>query len=304
MSSVDFVEVARKGNQPVVAMGHVNVREVVAKQPDRDATLRVFALNSHGHHFVPFSLVSLSLLLVHHVARLDSEVRDQLKHRWKSPAHDRLLFRTSGADFGHVERLEVTSWLDLEPIAQSNLNRCLWLAVEGDHGDVLKLLDSIREQDAGDCAAPAPVQSPPLATSASHEAAIEFRNELLAKNWPDGKRVAKMAGSRSGSNPHQYAARLRSGGGLLGVWVATERTYRHPDFQFDSHGGVRPEVSDLLKVLPSDEEDRGGWRRAFWLYSPHAKLDGETPAEVFVRDPKRVVEVAEGEFRGDADAHW
>ncbi|RDK01158.1 hypothetical protein DLM46_19360 [Paraburkholderia lacunae] len=138
----------------------------------------------------------------------------------------------------------------------------------------------------------------------AHQEAISFRNELLSRNWPDGKRVAEMVGAGSRSNPHQYAARQRSNGSLLGVWVAAERTYRHPDFQFDAHGAIRPAVADLLKVLPGDEEDRNGWRRAFWLYSPHALLSGETPADVFGRDPQRVVEAAGEEFFGDPDAHW
>jgi hypothetical protein len=98
--------------------------------------------------------------------------------------------------------------------------------------------------------------------------------------------------------------RLRSNGSLLGVWDAPKRTFRHPDFQFDHHGQIRPEVADLLKILPGGDEDRGGWRRAFWLYSPHRQLGGETPADVFARDAQRVIEVAKREFQGDRDARW
>lgn len=132
--------------------------------------------------------------------------------------------------------------------------------------------------------------------SRPHQAAIDFRNELLAIGWPDGKRVAEMARASVGKNPAQYAARLRSNGSLLGVWDAPERTFRHPDFQFDMHGRLRPEVAELFKVLPGADEDRGGWRRAFWIYSPYPRLDEEAPAETFARDAERVIEVAKREF--------
>jgi hypothetical protein len=137
----------------------------------------------------------------------------------------------------------------------------------------------------------------------SHRVSIDFRDELLAKDWPDGKRVAESAGVRPGNNLDRYTGHLRSIGALLAVWSAPERIYRYPDFQFDSSGALRAEVSDLLKLLPSDEEDRGGWRRAFWLYWPHALLDGETPAHVFVSDPQRVVDAARREF-GEPNACW
>lgn len=87
-----------------------------------------------------------------------------------------------------------------------------------------------------------------------------------------------MAGTGSRSKPHQYAARRRLNGALLGVWVAAERTCRHPDFQFDAYGAIRSAVADLLNVLPGEEEDGNGWRRAFWLYSPDPLLSGETQA--------------------------
>ncbi|MFL9866635.1 hypothetical protein PQR67_20875 [Paraburkholderia fungorum] len=130
----------------------------------------------------------------------------------------------------------------------------------------------------------------------SRRVSIDFRDELLARDWPDGKRVAEIAGIQPSSNPDRYAAQLRSSGAMLGVWSAPQRTHRYPDFQFDSDGALRPEVLDLLKLLPGDEEDRGGWRRVFWLYSPHALLDGETPAHIFMSDPQRVLDAARREF--------
>ena len=137
-----------------------------------------------------------------------------------------------------------------------------------------------------------------------HKVSIDFRDELLGKNWLDDQRVFEMTGTRPKANAHHYAAHLRVAGALLGVWVARNRSFRYPDFQFDTQHGLRPEVSDLLRVLPSNEDDRGGWRRAFCLYSPHGLLNGDIPAGVFAGEPQRIVDVAMLEFNEDSDAHW
>jgi hypothetical protein len=246
--------------------------------------------------------MSESLVFVKAIARADSALREHLNRRWQSEAGAWHFFYAHVADEGEVEPLSVNSWHDLsESIWKERFSRVF--AVEGERGDVLELLDSIREQEgSASRAEPEPVAEPSSADP--HQAAIDFRNELLAKGWPDGKRVAEMAGTSVGKNPSQYAARLRSNGSLLGVWDAPERTFRHPDFQFDKHGQLRPEVGELLKLLPGADADRGGWRRAFWLYSPHARLDGESPAETFARDAQRVIDVAKREFQGDPDARW
>jgi len=308
MSSIDFVEVARKGKLPVVAMGHVNVQEVVAAEPHRSARLRVFSRRIHGQPSFTFSMATFVFTLVHRLARPDSEFRNMLVHSNcnYSRAAPLLFFRAKNGNEGDVERLHFCSWHDLEPHWNSTRDHALWISAEGPYSDLLKLLDSIRDERVGDCDDLPSAEAPPVAAAKgdAHQEAIAFRNELLSRNWPDGKRVAEMAGAGSRSNPHQYAARQRSNGALLGVWVAAERTYRHPEFQFDAHGAIRPAVADLLKVLPDNDEDRNGWRRAFWLYSPHALLSGETPAEVFALDPQRVVEAAREEFCGDPNAHW
>ncbi|CAB3693597.1 hypothetical protein LMG24238_03244 [Paraburkholderia sediminicola] len=304
MSSLDFVEITSRGEIPFVAMGHVNVQEVVAAEPPRGARLRVFSHRLPGQPSVSFSLACVFISIVRHMASPDSEVRNYLTHSDCDIARGKhlLFFRAKAGGTERVEPMAVCNWSDVGSLWGDSFDRALWIAVEGPHRDVLKLLDSIREQEQ-DCTPVSAEASPPAADDA-HQAAIDFRNKLLAKNWPDGKRVAEIAGSGSASNPHQYATRLRSNGALLGVWVAAERTYRHPDFQFDAHGTIRPDVASLLKVLPSNGEDPNGWRRAFWLYSPHAMLDGETPAAVFARAPQQVVEVAKREFCEDPSAHW
>ncbi|MEX3958749.1 hypothetical protein [Trinickia sp. EG282A] len=308
MSSIDFVEIAQKGNLPVVEMGNVKVWEAVASEPLGSARLRFFSRRTPGQPSFTFSRMTFIFALVRRLARPDSEFRNVLAHFSGSYPHEatQILCKATRGNEDDLEHLHLQSWHDLELHWAAISDHALWISAEGPHSDLVKLLDSILDETGGDCDNTCSAKSPPAATGKGgpQEEAIAFRNELLSRNWPDGKRVAEMAGARSRSNPHQYAARRRSNGALLGVWVAAERTYRHPDFQFDTHGAIRPAVADLLKVLPGDEEDRNGWRRAFWLYSPHPLLSGETPADVFVRNPQRVVEAARAEYCGDPNDRW
>jgi hypothetical protein len=139
--------------------------------------------------------------------------------------------------------------------------------------------------------------------AAAHQGAINFRDELLRNRWPDDRRVARSLEVSASADGRAHLAHARAARLLLGVWSEAQGRFVYPDFQFDRFGRLRPEVSELLLVLPGDD-DRGGWRRAFWLYSPHALLDGLPPAEVFVSDPHRVVNVAVREFSPDYDSSW
>ncbi|SRR5258708_18456288 len=76
-----------------------------------------------------------------------------------------------------------------------------------------------------------------------------------------------------------------------------------PTSSSTSKAGFVPDVAELLAILP-DRDDLGGWRRAFWLYSPHALLEGRAPSDVFVTDPQRVIGVATRGFAGSQDAGW
>ncbi|MGF6414861.1 hypothetical protein [Paraburkholderia sp. MM5482-R1] len=133
--------------------------------------------------------------------------------------------------------------------------------------------------------------------------ATEFRDELLEQGWPDARRVAELGAKAPGPESTMYAIRAQESGDLLGAWSAPRHCFLYPDFQFDRSGVIRHDVAGLLAVLPG-EDDRGGWRRTFWLYSPNALLDDRTPAEIFIDDPTRVIAVAREEFLGDREAAW
>jgi hypothetical protein len=137
----------------------------------------------------------------------------------------------------------------------------------------------------------------------SHKAAVEFRNRLLANNWPDDTAVAGRMEALPGVDPKHLLTGMRRGGMLLGVWSASRERFLYPDVQFDDDGRLIPEVSLLLQILPVQGDD-AGWRRAFWLYSPHALLDGRAPSAIFAADPHRTLEVARAEFNALPDSGW
>lgn len=137
----------------------------------------------------------------------------------------------------------------------------------------------------------------------SRKAALNFRDELLAQNWADAVGVAELGGQTlTPEKAEAYASSLRARGQLLGVWAEPHHAFVYPSFQFDDSGQVRPTVAILLSSLPMD--DPGGWRRAFWLYSPHTELMGKTPADIFVVDPLLVVDLAEREFIRSQNDCW
>jgi hypothetical protein len=300
MSLLSYVEIAEADSQPVVTLGKVNARELATGHHHEGVRLRLYVQDDR----VPGKSTFAVLHAIHErltgLADPGSAVRSSLI-RYLGPADERLFFTIVLPDFTEVRPVSSSTswWLDFE--REGGGTRLLLLEADGPQANIEKLLDGV-SYDLGE--REAKVASAPVATvDASQQAAIDFRDQLLDLDWPDGKRVALMAGTQSATNPNQYAARLRSLRRLLGVWAAQRKTFVHPTFQFDRLGQLRPEVGELLDILP-DKDDRGGWERAFWLYSPHGLLEGKTPADVFTDDPQRVIAVAKREFAGDQDANW
>lgn len=132
--------------------------------------------------------------------------------------------------------------------------------------------------------------------------ADDFQEELLDRAWPDAVGVSASAHKElMPTGAIVIADGLRTQRKLLGVWSPRLNTFVFPDFQFDESGRPLPEVPELLTTLPAGN---GGWRETFWLYSPHALLDGQSPAEVFAENPRLVIDVARIEFCASPDDHW
>ncbi|WP_239482737.1 hypothetical protein [Paraburkholderia sp. C35] len=132
---------------------------------------------------------------------------------------------------------------------------------------------------------------------------FDFRERLLANNWPDASQLLGLLKSSDSADAQYVFSLMRSNGVLLGVWSTPRERFLYPDFQFNNDGQMISEVSLLLRILPAEGDD-AGWRRAFWLYSPHALLDGCSPSLIFAADPRKILEVAKAEFNASSDEGW
>lgn len=124
------------------------------------------------------------------------------------------------------------------------------------------------------------------------EAARRRRDEILAtEDLLDDATVRELLG--------EDPSELRRTGQILGVWDGTR--FLHPSFQFDGPTrAIRRGVTELLELLP---RDRGGWRAGFWVFQPHARLGGLTPAKACVSNVNLVLEAARSSFHPD-DTDW
>lgn len=86
----------------------------------------------------------------------------------------------------------------------------------------------------------------------------------------------------------------------LAVWHAPENQYFYPPCQFDETG-PRREMSAVLGYLNDAAFSGSGWSEIEWLFAPHALLDNQTPADILLLDPSRVLRVLHEEFLEDPE---
>lgn len=123
-------------------------------------------------------------------------------------------------------------------------------------------------------------------------AALDDRDDLLKSvTWLNSAKVAQLARAGAESNPEQYASRLRREKRLFGVRYKGENLY--PEFQFQQGGDVHPAIERPLEILPVTGAN---WTAAFWLFQPHGRFGGKSPAEVFQKRSSEVVESAREDF--------
>jgi len=294
------VEITAADSQPVVELGTVNAKDLAMGNHRHGVRLCLYAQDDRVPGKSTFAVLHTMHERLTGLADPESAIRKSLI-QYLGHTDERLLFTIALPAFTEVQPvLSFKSWwLDVEQ--EGGAAQFLLLEADGPQVNIEKLLDGV-SHDLGESLPYKPLGA--VATiDAAQPAAMDFRNPLLGLDWPDGKRVAQLAGTQSATNPNRYATRLRSQRRLLGVWSAQRKTFFHPMFRFDRLGQLRPEVGKTLEILP-DNDDRGGWERAFWLYSPHPLLDGKIPAEVFVGEPQKVIAVAKKEFVGNQDANW
>jgi len=134
------------------------------------------------------------------------------------------------------------------------------------------------------------------------------QRELLAEDWPSAAQVSAQLG-RNLHTGSLLASDLRREDKLLGVYVTHPLpSYRYPRWQFRPDGQPVDHLSELLEVLrefgPFQREADGlrrstGWGEVEWFLSPHALLDGATPAATLAVEPLRVLRAARAEFESD-----
>ena len=129
--------------------------------------------------------------------------------------------------------------------------------------------------------------------------------DALAAEWLTAAQVSSMLGGQSATGGER-ASQLRRKGSLLGAYIASPvSSYRYPDWQFRSDGKPVDHLAEILAVLRDlgrfERESGGlgrttGWGEVEWFLSPHALLDGASPAELLAADPIRVLQAAHIEY--------
>jgi hypothetical protein len=101
-------------------------------------------------------------------------------------------------------------------------------------------------------------------------------------------------------DPKTLAAQARREGRIFAAWDGAR--FHYPSFQFDAAGQPRSLAQELVRVLPSDESNMVGNEACLWVFQPDGALDGHSPAELFPKDPERVIDLARRRRDGsDAD---
>ncbi|WP_414486994.1 hypothetical protein [Stenotrophomonas maltophilia] len=131
------------------------------------------------------------------------------------------------------------------------------------------------------------------------------QRKALASQWLTAAQVSADWGSQATNVSHR-ASQLRRDGKLLGVYVTDPApSYRYPTWQFFRPGEPVYVLPEILRVLreygPFERESEGlrrttGWGEVEWFLTPHALLDGATPADMLATDPDRVLQAVRTEF--------
>ncbi|EOW2135788.1 hypothetical protein N5C16_03200 [Stenotrophomonas sp. GD03908] len=134
--------------------------------------------------------------------------------------------------------------------------------------------------------------------------------QTLAAQWPSAAQVGHMLDSHA-PNGSELVGQLRRAGKLLGVYVTQSSPgYRYPTWQFHANGQPVAHLAEILEVLrefgPFEHESGGlgrttGWGEVEWFLTPHAMLDGATPAEMLATDPCRILRAACVEFHSETE---
>lgn len=132
--------------------------------------------------------------------------------------------------------------------------------------------------------------------------------EVLASQWLSVEEVGALLGGEAYISSERVS-QLRRESQLLAVYVTSPMAgYRYPTWQFRADGKSVDCLAEILNVLrdygPFDRESHGlrrttGWGEVEWFMSPHALLDGASPASMLGIDSAGVLRAARAEFEAD-----
>lgn len=122
------------------------------------------------------------------------------------------------------------------------------------------------------------------------------RRANVSRDWLD----APHACEQLGIEPDELQG-YRVAGCVLAVWSPERGTYLYPPFQFRP-AGIHPIMEELLDAMPAG--DGSGWSRAEWFLSPHARLRGKAPSDIWAEGQAKVLALALHEFRAHPDTRW
>lgn len=318
MPDLSFLDLYEDHGELCQLTGSLTVDELIAQQTGAhrpaDAaamrTIRAFGLTEHrsrhGESLAKVVLLQSAALQVLQ-SWLGSRERgqaqpDTLYFTWAPRRHaPRRLFGQNLAE-------TVAAWVRTADIRET-LVEVPAVEPEALEEMVREMRESLAQLQESVAAAPAPAEAAQARQQAVSADPAAVRRRELAQDWPKAAEVSRQLGSTAENGSHR-ANQLRRDGQLLGVWLPHEQAYRFPDWQFGADGAPVPGLAELLTLLRGPggmdtvERRTSGWGEVEWFLTPHALLDGETPADVLRHDPERVLAAAREEFQESADARW
>ena len=91
------------------------------------------------------------------------------------------------------------------------------------------------------------------------------------------------------ADPKAVASLARREEKILAAWDG--QCFHYPVFQFQSRGPC-PRVAELVEVLPREKDGALGLDAVLWMFTPDYAFDGKSPAELFAKQPTRIIEEA------------
>jgi hypothetical protein len=150
----------------------------------------------------------------------------------------------------------------------------------------------VTERNLEQLSRPSPLREHLDQTAIVAEAMRAVRSEKMLT----ATEVSNLRGSRSTTNPRQYAARLRREGDLLALPIR-KNSFEYPAFQFDRRGQIFPVARKVNALLGAASDP---WGVASWWVSPHGALPhSASPRTLLGKQDEMLMAIAKAEVGRD-----